>query len=406
MDVKGRLELYERALRARGVDVEELVRKEVEGAGTGGRGEDIRVSEDGGGNAGRQEKGSGVLVAEGGKSRYLENTLWTGLLQNQIRDPKRRLEDSSDEEEVELTPGMSAASGVGTREADGLLGASILGSSKAPGSLRVYHPSPGQIFKLWQVYLDNINPLIKVFHMPTIQHIISDASADLDHVPKNVECLMFGIYCTAVESLANTECMAILGEPKAVVSQRFKTAGHLALIRCSFLKTSDLMVLQALVLYNTSLVNFDARVVWILTGVAVRIGQRIGLHRDPATLGLSPFECEMRRRLWYQIMMQDGFAEKLAGTGGTTFYGDVERPSNLNDSDLSPDMAELPPEYTGLRFLRTGSSGPSSSSMERAERPERSSSSPLRSISLFTAPRTRGYTFTLLQLHSELMKVL
>jgi hypothetical protein len=82
-------------------------------------------------------------------------------------------------------------------------------------------------------------------------------------------------------------------------------------------------------------------------GIAARIGQRIGLHRDPENLGLSPFECEMRRRLWYQIMMQDGFAEKLAGTGGTMFFGEVRRPSNLNDSDLFPNMKELPQEHEG-----------------------------------------------------------
>jgi hypothetical protein len=161
---------------------------------------------------------------------------------------------------------MRTASRLTTRESDALLGASILGSSNAPGSLRAFHPSPGQIFKLWQVYLDNINPLIKVFHAPSVQQIISNASGCLDDMPKNVECLMFCIYCTAVESLGNSDVQHILGEPKDVVSQRFKMAGHLALIRSSFLKTSDPIVLQALVLYNTSLVNFDARVIWILTG--------------------------------------------------------------------------------------------------------------------------------------------
>lgn len=307
--------------------------------------DDIRVPNDQNAN-GEGKKEMGVLVAEGGKSRYLENTLWTSL-QSEFRDPKRILDDSSDEEDVELTPGMSATSLLRTREGDALLGASILGSSKTPGSLRAFHPSPGQIFKLWQVYLDNIHPLIKVLHAPSVQQIISNTSGNLDDVPKNIECLMFCIYCTAVESLGNAECIAFLGQPKDVVSQRFKTAGHLALLRSSFLKTSDTIVLQALVLYNTSLINFDARVVWILTGVAARIGQRIGLHRDPETLGLPPFECELRRRLWYQILMQDGFAEKLAGTGGTMFFGEVKRPLNLNDSDLFQDMKELPPEHHG-----------------------------------------------------------
>ncbi|KAF2655625.1 hypothetical protein K491DRAFT_704486 [Lophiostoma macrostomum CBS 122681] len=80
---------------------------------------------------------------------------------------------------------------------------------------------------------------------------------------------------------------------------------------------------------------------------AKRIAQRLGLHRDGQDLGLSPFDTEIRRRLWWQTLMLDGFAEKLAGTGGDVFYGDTRIPSNLNDSDLTPGMKELPKEHEG-----------------------------------------------------------
>ncbi|KAF2794247.1 hypothetical protein K505DRAFT_304315 [Melanomma pulvis-pyrius CBS 109.77] len=93
--------------------------------------------------------------------------------------------------------------------------------------------------------------------------------------------------------------------------------------------------------------NYDARIIWIFTGVAGRIGQRIGLHRDGEILGLPPFEIEMRRRLWWQIMFLEGFAEKLAGTGGNLFMGDTKKPSNLNDSDLFQGMQEMPKEHNG-----------------------------------------------------------
>jgi hypothetical protein len=125
-------------------------------------------------------------------------------------------------------------------------------------------------------------------------------------------------------------------------------ATQYALLNASFLKTSDLMVLQALILFNTAIQNHDSRVIWILTGVAHRIGQRIGLHRDPATLGLDPFTCEIRRRVWWQILMQDGFAEKLAGAGGSIlFHAEVKRPSNVNDSDLFPGMEKEPEDRDG-----------------------------------------------------------
>jgi hypothetical protein len=95
--------------------------------------------------------------------------------------------------------------------------------------------------------------------------------------------------------------------------------------------------------------NFDARIIWVWSGIATRIGQRIGLHRDGAKLGMSPFESEIRRRLWWQIMMLEGYSQKLAGTGinGVGLIGDVGMPSNVNDSDLFPGMKDAPKEHEG-----------------------------------------------------------
>jgi hypothetical protein len=90
-------------------------------------------------------------------------------------------------------------------------------------------------------------------------------------------------------------------------------------------------------------------VIWIFSGIAQRIGQRIGLHRDGNTLRLPPFETEMRRRLWWQIMVLEGYSQKLAGTGTSSMIlrGDVGLPSNINDSDLFPGMKEMPKEHDG-----------------------------------------------------------
>jgi hypothetical protein len=95
--------------------------------------------------------------------------------------------------------------------------------------------------------------------------------------------------------------------------------------------------------------GYDARVVWIWTGIAQRIGQRIGLHHDGTKLRLPPFEVEVRRRLWWQIMMLEGYTQKLAGTGSNSIMlmGDVNMPLNVNDSDLFPGMKDTPKEHQG-----------------------------------------------------------
>lgn len=98
----------------------------------------------------------------------------------------------------------------------------------------------------------------------------------------------------------------------------------------------------------------SGRAVWIMNGLALRAAQSIGLHRDGSKLGLSPFESEIRRRLWWHFLERDGRGAEDYGlqnpSGSGPMYG-VEQPRNLHDSDLFPDMKELPPsrpDYTRM----------------------------------------------------------
>ena len=86
-----------------------------------------------------------------------------------------------------------------------------------------------------------------------------------------------------------------------------------------------------------------------MTGTAVRLGQRIGYHRDGTLIGLSPFETEIRRRLWWRLMALDGQTAELCGAGLSVAAPryDSKRPLNVNDSDLSPNMSVLPSEHEG-----------------------------------------------------------
>lgn len=94
----------------------------------------------------------------------------------------------------------------------------------------------------------------------------------------------------------------------------------------------------------------DPRSLFCLTGIAVRIGQRMGLSNDGTRYGLLPFEAEMRRRLWWQIALLDHRTSELSGTGpGLLSYSWTAKiPLNFNDSDLFPDMRASPAERSGL----------------------------------------------------------
>ena len=76
----------------------------------------------------------------------------------------------------------------------------------------------------------------------------------------------------------------------------------------------------------------------------------MGIHRDGALLGLSIFEAEIRRRVCWQIVLLDSRCAQLSGTGisVTAHLWDTRLPANINDSDLSPEMREMPFEHNGV----------------------------------------------------------
>jgi hypothetical protein len=94
--------------------------------------------------------------------------------------------------------------------------------------------------------------------------------------------------------------------------------------------------------------SHDPHTQWVLSGVVVRIAQRLGLHRDGSNLKLSPFDAEIRRRTWWQIVFLDGHASRLAGAGFPTWAKfDTKPPLNISDSDISPTMKDPPLEKEG-----------------------------------------------------------
>lgn len=68
----------------------------------------------------------------------------------------------------------------------------------------------------------------------------------------------------------------------------------------------------------------------------------MGMHRDGEVLGLSPFETEIRRRVWWQIMMVDAKYALMSGLSHSMLprVWDTKEPKNVNDADLFPAATE------------------------------------------------------------------
>ncbi|MBE3043514.1 fungal specific transcription factor domain-containing protein, partial [Candidatus Bathyarchaeota archaeon] len=93
----------------------------------------------------------------------------------------------------------------------------------------------------------------------------------------------------------------------------------------------------------------DPRQIFCLLAIAVRVAQRMGLHRDPAAFGHSPFEVEQRRRLWWTIVAYDGRIGEMTGSTVTAISSssDTRLPLNINDTDLYIDAKDAPVPHPG-----------------------------------------------------------
>jgi hypothetical protein len=131
----------------------------------------------------------------------------------------------------------------------------MFGAGMEPKSITLLHPDPVHIFRLWHVYMDNVNPILKITHSPTLQQRIIEASSNLGNISPALEALMFGIYSVAILTMTDEECFSIFGEEKDTLIQTFRSGCQQALINAGFLRTNDLQVVAAYLLYLVSLLG-------------------------------------------------------------------------------------------------------------------------------------------------------
>lgn len=279
----------------------------------------------------------GRLLTSQGRSRYIDSHMWFNLGDDEIRHM------STDEDEDKTTPDPDS---VKVLSPDPLTGA-FLGCRQ---NILHCHPSHADAMQLWKMHAENVEPICKVLHIPSTGKMVEFVSQRPEGATKADECLLFSIYHCAVFSISEEECMKMFKQDRSAMMQRFQGAACQALVNASFLKTTELAVLQALYLYLlSSRYAYDPHTYWILTGISARIGQRIGLHRDGEKLGLPPFEVELRRRLFYQVFPHDSRASQSAGIDYISLpeAWDTRSPLNINDDQIWPGMTEIPVEQNG-----------------------------------------------------------
>src|SRR3569833_1009460 len=162
------------------------------------------------------------------------------------------------------------------------------------------HLSTQQATICWQVFLDRVDPLVKILHRPTVERLLGRSLYEKDLLRDCEVVLLFTIFFSSIISISAHEVETIFSISKPTIVSTYHSAIHEALSRNGFLATEDLTTLQALVLFlDQSRMAGSPKQAWALTGLARRLSLVMTAEQP------TRFEAEMHRRLWWQLWYLD-----------------------------------------------------------------------------------------------------
>jgi hypothetical protein len=204
-----------------------------------------------------------------------------------------------------------------------------------------------------------------VTHTPTLQPRIIEAASDVTKISPPLEALMFSIYCVAIFSLSHKECQTMFDTPREDLLASYQLGAREALLNCGFWRTSDRDCLTALHFYLVRAQHdfsvflltqkqitikpmVDPRALLSILGATIRIAQRMGIHDESANSKQPALEAELRRRLWWSLVLFDARISEMTDfrLGMLLPTWDCRPPSNTNDFDFRLEMKIAPQTHS------------------------------------------------------------
>ncbi|MCJ1313113.1 hypothetical protein MMC25_006790 [Agyrium rufum] len=292
----------------------------------------------------QQHGTTAMIVKEDGESNYLESSTWHSW--------NGKLFDSTTA--AHSNDGnlcMPVVSSTGTLSAL----QSIICRSPFM-DLTKKHPLPQDAIALWDIFCQRVQPLTKLsFNWELDQFRAKSVTPEgVSGLSSPEHAFVFAVYLNSVVNLLEDECTILLGRSKSALLTEFQFLCEQALAGSNILGAADLTTIKALAMYLTAgFERLNTRSLWSLMGALSRNAERCGFHRDGALLGLSPYETERRRRIWWQLQHMEMAVSVKSGSFSFTLSAqwDAKLPLNIEDEDITPNMREPPKEREGLTSM-------------------------------------------------------
>lgn len=188
-----------------------------------------------------------------------------------------------------------------------------------------------------------------VVHVPTFQREYDKFWQNPAEVSFTWLALLYAIMTLAVSLYHRSEEPLPLNVVDPVTLwDTFRRKAALCLIQANYIHPGRYKV-EAIFLYALSEFyrSKDAQSgISYLLGITIRLAMRMGYHRDPSHFpNLSPYDGEMRRRVWNMLCQFDTLVSFQVGLPRTVNakHCDAEMPANLLDTDFDEDTVQMPP---------------------------------------------------------------
>ncbi|KAH6665041.1 hypothetical protein B0J14DRAFT_241526 [Halenospora varia] len=250
-------------------------------------------------------------------SAYFDSDFWAGLV-TEIED-LRRLFD----------PPLNQSS-------PSWVSLSTLGMSPPPSTdLSSGHPTLEESNLLCKLFFKTVNPFVRVLHEAHFGKELDRYRRGRLDLPREFEALLSAIYLLTINSLRPEIVQRAFSTSKSTLVVQYQYACQSALAKVDFYKTDKVHTFQALIHYLTFLFQQnlyqDAKA---FLGVASRLAQNMGHHRDPSYFPYSPWVCEIRRRIWNHLCCLDAMALSFYGAESCLpATSDAQPPQNANEID-------------------------------------------------------------------------
>ncbi|KAF2226610.1 fungal-specific transcription factor domain-containing protein [Elsinoe ampelina] len=289
-------------------------------------------------------QGLGIMKVAEGKTMFVSEAHWYAILAN-IAEVKKFYAEHLDEYKAQVRK-------VEASQDDDAPGGTLF--FKAPRlssreEVLAHFPTKQQTDTLIGRYFNSYDPSVHIIHGPTFQKQYDEHWSNPSESSLPFVAIMYAMMALALQSYdrAGDEPPEYIGRSLSVsVVFRRLTAQTLVLVGITepVPQIVEAMILHLQAEYARGRDTESG--ILILVSMTVRIAMRMGYHRDAGPHPtVTPFQAEMRRRVWMMIRQSDLLFSFQAGLPSVSRAdcSDTQLPRNLYDDELYEDMPALPP---------------------------------------------------------------